>query len=249
MRWWRGSSSMIGRSDAQGLAVVATAVWLIHPMQISTVLYVVQRMTELAALFCLCGLLAYLKGRALACAGRLKQGYAWMTAGLVLGTPLAILAKENGALLPAVRRGRRVDAALGCFPTAALESLGGCVSRAPSARVGLLPGAVAELAGGLCHPQLQSLRAHLHRGDHSLGLRGQDRPAPPARLWHLLRRLSGGRSALGLGRDCRGARRMVRRCWRRGCVAAEAAVPVVRDPVVSCRSLAREHRHSARALL
>ena len=91
---------LIGRSDAQALAVVATAVWLIHPMQISTVLYVVQRMTELAALFCLCGLLAYLNGRALACAGRLKQGYAWMTAGLVLGTPLAILAKENGALLP-----------------------------------------------------------------------------------------------------------------------------------------------------
>src|SRR5207244_2060668 len=66
----------------------------------STVLYVVQRMTELAAFFCLCGLLAYLKGRTLAAAGQVKRGYTWMSAAVALGTPLAILAKENGALLP-----------------------------------------------------------------------------------------------------------------------------------------------------
>lgn len=90
----------IGRRDAPTLALVGAALWLIHPIQISTVLYVVQRMTQLSALFCLCGILAYLRGRQLAAAGRINAGYAWMTGGLALGTPLAILAKENGALLP-----------------------------------------------------------------------------------------------------------------------------------------------------
>jgi len=91
---------LAGRRDATVLAIVAAALWLIHPIQISTVLYVVQRMTELSALFCLCGVLAYLKGRALAAAGRIKPGYAWMSAAVALATPLAVLAKENGALLP-----------------------------------------------------------------------------------------------------------------------------------------------------
>ncbi len=91
---------LMGRRDAHRLALIAAALWLIHPIQISTVLYVVQRMTELSALFCLCGIVAYLKGRALAAAGRAKAGYAWMSGAVALGTPLAILAKENGALLP-----------------------------------------------------------------------------------------------------------------------------------------------------
>jgi tetratricopeptide (TPR) repeat protein len=90
-----------GRADAAWIGLLAATVWLVHPIQVSTVLYVVQRMTELAALFCLCGFLAYLHGRALAAAGRVRVGYVWMTAAVALGTPLAILAKENGALLPA----------------------------------------------------------------------------------------------------------------------------------------------------
>ncbi|HEU0259544.1 MAG TPA: hypothetical protein VFR57_09025 [Burkholderiales bacterium] len=92
--------AMMGRSDAAPLALLVAGVWLIHPIQLSTVLYVVQRMTELAALLCLCAILAYLKGRAFASAGRIKHGYAWMTSAVVLGTLLAVLAKENGALLP-----------------------------------------------------------------------------------------------------------------------------------------------------
>lgn len=88
------------RADAATLALIAAAVWLVHPIQISTVLYVVQRMTQLATLASLCGILAYLQGRALAGAGELRRGYAWMTAGVVIATPLGILAKENAALLP-----------------------------------------------------------------------------------------------------------------------------------------------------
>ena len=92
--------ALLGRADAAVLGDQPAAAWLVHPIQVSTVLYVVQRMTELAALFCLGGMLAYLRGRVLARSGRVDAGYAWMSAGLALGTPLAILAKENGALLP-----------------------------------------------------------------------------------------------------------------------------------------------------
>jgi tetratricopeptide (TPR) repeat protein len=88
------------RPDAAVLALVASSLWVIHPLQISTVLYIVQRMTELAAFVCLCGILAYLKGRTLAAAGELRRGYFWMTAAVVVATPLGILAKENAILLP-----------------------------------------------------------------------------------------------------------------------------------------------------
>lgn len=86
--------------EASTLALIAAGVWLVHPIQVSTVLYVVQRMTELSALFCLCGILAYLKGRSLAAAGRIRAGYFWMSGAVAVATPLAILSKENGALLP-----------------------------------------------------------------------------------------------------------------------------------------------------
>jgi tetratricopeptide (TPR) repeat protein len=92
--------ALAGDKQAIPAALIATMVWLIHPIQLSTVLYVVQRMNELAALFCLLGFIAYLKGRALAGNGREARGYAWMSAAVALGTPLSILAKENGALLP-----------------------------------------------------------------------------------------------------------------------------------------------------
>jgi tetratricopeptide (TPR) repeat protein len=92
--------SLARRPDAAALAAIASALWVIHPLQISTVLYIVQRMTQLATLVCLCGILAYLKGRSLAAAGEVRRGYVWMTVAVVVATPLGILAKENGILLP-----------------------------------------------------------------------------------------------------------------------------------------------------
>lgn len=80
-------------------AVFATGVWLLNPFNISTVLYVVQRMAMLSALFMLVGLIAYLHGRSRMVSDA-RTGYAWMTAALVVFTPLAVFSKENGALLP-----------------------------------------------------------------------------------------------------------------------------------------------------
>lgn len=74
--------------------------WLVMPLHVSTVLYVVQRMTILSALFTLIGLTLYLAGRLRL--WRDEARGAWpcflLAAGLCL--PLAALSKENGLLLP-----------------------------------------------------------------------------------------------------------------------------------------------------
>ena len=92
---------VLGRDEQEAtwIAVIAAGFWLLHPFFVSTTLYVIQRMTQLAALFCVYGIAAYLHGRRLL-PERTVAGYAWMLAGLALGGILAVLSKENGALLP-----------------------------------------------------------------------------------------------------------------------------------------------------
>lgn len=82
------------------LALLAGAAWGLHPFLVSTVLYVIQRMAILAALFVVFGLGCYVRGRRLLATGDVRAGYAWMTAGIVVFTPLAFLSKPNGGLLP-----------------------------------------------------------------------------------------------------------------------------------------------------
>jgi len=89
----------IEETQAQYFALFNAAVWLLHPLLISTTFYVVQRMAQLAALFCFAGIAAYLHGRRLA-EYRPRAGYLWMAGAIGLGTLLAALSKENGALLP-----------------------------------------------------------------------------------------------------------------------------------------------------
>jgi len=81
------------------LALLTTIVWLLHPLQVSTVLYVIQRMTQLSTLFTLAGLLVYLHGRQLIAQNKLKSGFLWISIGVVVGGILATLSKENGILL------------------------------------------------------------------------------------------------------------------------------------------------------
>jgi hypothetical protein len=78
-------------------ALVALA-WAVHPLHLTPVLYVVQRMTSLSALFVLLGLIAFIHGRE-----RLEQrrryGLTLMGGGVLLGTVLGFLCKENAVLL------------------------------------------------------------------------------------------------------------------------------------------------------
>ena len=81
------------------LAFFTAATWMLHPFLVSTTLYAVQRMAQLAMLFSLAGLLSYLYGRSLL-ATNAPRAYLVMTSSLGLFTVLAALSKENGILLP-----------------------------------------------------------------------------------------------------------------------------------------------------
>ena len=89
----------ITERQAQWVAVLACAFWLLHPFMVSTTLYVVQRMAQLATLFCLSGIVLYLYAR-LQLAARPRRAYLLMTLAIGAGTLLATSSKENGALLP-----------------------------------------------------------------------------------------------------------------------------------------------------
>ncbi|MEY4641708.1 MAG: hypothetical protein RLZZ227_1702 [Pseudomonadota bacterium] len=80
------------------VAGIVTALWLLHPLQVSTVLYVVQRMTQLAVLFTLLALLAYLEARMAAGRSRRYWVFGWLIFPLCL--VLAMLSKEIGTLIP-----------------------------------------------------------------------------------------------------------------------------------------------------
>ncbi len=78
------------------LALLLGAVWLLHPLQVSTVLYVVQRMAMMATLFMLLALIAYLYWRS-----RIRRGdyqLFWLLPTLVF-IALGALAKENALLV------------------------------------------------------------------------------------------------------------------------------------------------------
>lgn len=84
--------------SAYALAAIAF-VWLAHPIQVSTVLYVVQRMTLLSASFTLLSLIFYLLGKQCLLASRNVRGAVLMSLGLGLFAALSVLSKENGVLV------------------------------------------------------------------------------------------------------------------------------------------------------
>ena len=92
-------SQMMSERDAQIVALVAAALWLAAPLLASSVLFVVQRMTLLAATWMWAGFWVYLLGREYA-RNRPVLGTVVMTVGVMGGTMLGVLSKENAALLP-----------------------------------------------------------------------------------------------------------------------------------------------------
>jgi hypothetical protein len=80
------------------LPLIVAGLWLVHPLNLTPVLYIVQRMTSLAALFTVLGLCLYMAGRMRLLAG--KSGMPLILTGLLLFGVLAIFSKESGALLP-----------------------------------------------------------------------------------------------------------------------------------------------------
>lgn len=86
-------------AQRQSAAVLGMSLWLLHPLLVSTTLYVVQREAMLPATFILLGLIGYAKGHDLA--GRGRRSGAWLAiASIFACTLLGVLSKANGALLP-----------------------------------------------------------------------------------------------------------------------------------------------------
>ena len=83
-------------------AVLGASLWLLHPLLVSTTLYIVQREAMLPATFTLIGLLFWLNARGSFQRGDLSAGWGNACIGLGLCTTLAALSKANGILLPAL---------------------------------------------------------------------------------------------------------------------------------------------------
>ncbi|HET7649601.1 MAG TPA: tetratricopeptide repeat protein [Gammaproteobacteria bacterium] len=87
-------------SHARWAAIFGAGLWLLHPLFVSTTLYIVQREAMLPATFVLLGLTGYIRGRDRLLDGHVKRGATIAAISIGLATVLAVLSKANGALLP-----------------------------------------------------------------------------------------------------------------------------------------------------
>lgn len=85
---------------ARTAALLGAAIWLLHPLWASTVLYVVQRHAMLATFFVLAGILAWVRSRAAFERGNVALGWSWAVVAIPVFGLLAGLSKANGFLLP-----------------------------------------------------------------------------------------------------------------------------------------------------
>jgi tetratricopeptide (TPR) repeat protein len=81
-------------------AVFGAGVWLLHPLFVSTTLYIVQREAMLPATIVLLGMLGWMASREALARGQVRRAMAGMALSAWLCTVLATLSKANGALLP-----------------------------------------------------------------------------------------------------------------------------------------------------
>jgi tetratricopeptide (TPR) repeat protein len=84
------------RPNAYSIALLATVLWAINPVQTQAVTYIVQRMASMAGMFYIMSLYFYIKGRT--CERKAPKIAHYVSCGAT-GT-LAICSKENAALLP-----------------------------------------------------------------------------------------------------------------------------------------------------
>lgn len=90
------------RAQSRLVALLVAAVWLLHPLHVSTVLYAVQQMAQWAALCCLLGLWLYIAVRERMEAGRAPNGGLLLLVAISALTLLGIQGKQNAAILPAL---------------------------------------------------------------------------------------------------------------------------------------------------
>lgn len=79
-------------------ALLAATVWSLHPLQVSNVSYIIQRMNLLSTLCELCGLLIFVRGRELLETSP-RKAILLCTFSISFFMPIGVLFKENGLLL------------------------------------------------------------------------------------------------------------------------------------------------------
>ena len=84
------------RTELRYLAFFSTAIWALHPLQVSTVLYVVQRMTMLSTMFTVVALLIFVHLRTVNHCSRRRNILIFFITAASLA---ACLSKENGVLV------------------------------------------------------------------------------------------------------------------------------------------------------
>jgi protein O-mannosyl-transferase len=84
------------------LAALVAALWLLHPLHVSTVLYAVQRMAQLATLFALSAIWVYLLARQQLDVGRTRIACFNLFVSFPLLVGLGVLSKQNAAVAPLV---------------------------------------------------------------------------------------------------------------------------------------------------
>jgi len=90
------------RGHADVAAALLAAAWLLHPLNVSTVLYAVQRMAQVSTLFTLAAVWTYFAARRALEQGRTRRAayglFVWFPLLLIAG----LLGKENAAVTPAL---------------------------------------------------------------------------------------------------------------------------------------------------
>lgn len=92
------SGQRAGRLGA--IAAIIAFGWLLLPINLTSVLYVVQRMESLANLFVLAGLIGYVAARRRMLVHDSRSGMVLCLLSLIVPTALGLLAKETAVLLP-----------------------------------------------------------------------------------------------------------------------------------------------------
>jgi tetratricopeptide (TPR) repeat protein len=82
--------------DSQCIAVLSTLLWVLHPIQTQAVTYIVQRMTSMATLFYIAGLLIYIKARL----NLSPKRPLFLYLGCFTSFVMSMACKENAATFP-----------------------------------------------------------------------------------------------------------------------------------------------------
>jgi hypothetical protein len=95
-----GRARKLEHTHAWQAAIVGAGIWMLHPLFLSTTLYIVQREAMLPATFTLLALLAWLAGRNRLQAGKTRTAWVYLCIGALGCTAVAALCKANGLLIP-----------------------------------------------------------------------------------------------------------------------------------------------------